>query len=77
MLTDSSSNIEIRCIRHAAGSGDHHEAMTKIIVIDKKHYLIVELNDDSKEMFVEAVRSAIHSTSRSTVMSYLALFESL
>ncbi|HEX7031856.1 MAG TPA: ATP-binding protein [Nitrososphaera sp.] len=77
MVTDSTSNIEIRRIRHAATSGDPHEARTKILVIDKREYLIVELNDDSKETFVEAVQSAIHSTTRSTVMSYLTLFDSL
>lgn len=77
MLTDSSSNIEIRRIRYAAKSGDPHEARTKILVIDKREYMIVKLNDDSKETFVEAVRSAIHSTTRSTVRSYLTLFDSL
>jgi signal transduction histidine kinase len=35
------------------------------------------LNDDSKETFVEAVRVAIHSKTRSTVRSYLTLFDSL
>ncbi|MEW6605175.1 MAG: ATP-binding protein [Thermoproteota archaeon] len=76
MLTDSSSNIEIRRIRHTATS-DPREARTKILVIDKREYLIVELNDDSKETFVEAVRLAIHSMTRSTVKSYLTLFDSL
>jgi len=77
MLTDSSSNIGIRRIKHAATSGGPHEARTKILVIDQREYLIVELNDDSKETFVEAVRSAIHSTTRSTVRSYLTLFDNL
>lgn len=77
MLTNSSPNIEVRRIRHAATSGDPHEARTKILVIDQREYLIVELSDDSKETFVEAVRSAIHSTTRSTVRSYLTLFDNL
>lgn len=76
MLRDSSSNIDIRRIRHAAVE-DPHEPRTKILVVDRKEYLILELNDDSKETFVEAVRLAIRSATKSTVKSYLTLFGSL
>lgn len=75
MLIDSSSNIDIRRIRHP--TIDPHEPRTKILVVDKKEYLLLELNDDSKETFVEAVRLAIHSSTKSTVKSYLTLFGSL
>jgi nitrogen-specific signal transduction histidine kinase len=53
------------------------QARTKILIVDCKQYLIVELKDDTKDTFVEAVGSAIFSNSRSTVLSYIDIFESL
>jgi signal transduction histidine kinase len=70
-------NIAIRQIRRRPSPHASTEARTKILVIDRKTYLIVELGDDSKETFVDAVRSAIRSNSSSTVMSYVTMFESL
>jgi len=70
-------NIEIRMARYRQSPHASAEARTKILVIDRKLYLMVELKDDSKETFLEAVRSGIQSNSRSTVMSYVTLFESL
>jgi two-component system sensor histidine kinase VicK len=70
-------DIQLRRMRHKADSQGSHEARTKILIVDKKEYLIVELKDDSKETFVEAVRLAIYSSTESTVKSYLTLVESL
>jgi two-component system sensor histidine kinase VicK len=53
------------------------EARSKILVVDRRYYLLVELKDDSKEGFVQAVGSAIFSNSRSTVLSYITMFDSL
>jgi two-component system, OmpR family, sensor histidine kinase VicK len=53
------------------------EARSKILIIDRKEYLMVELKDNSKETFVEAVGSAIFSNSKSTVLSYVTMFDSL
>jgi len=53
------------------------EARTKILIVDKKEYLVMELKDDSKDTFIEAVGSAIFSNSESTVLSYLTMFDSL
>jgi K+-sensing histidine kinase KdpD len=53
------------------------EARTKILIVDKKEYLVMELKDDSKDTFIEAIGSAIFSNSRSTVLSYLTMFDSL
>jgi two-component system sensor histidine kinase VicK len=72
-----SSTIELRSIRHRSAAEASHEARTKILVIDRKKYLVVELKDDSKETFVDAVRLAIYSTTQSTVNSYITLFENL
>ena len=68
--------IELRRIRHKS-EAKSSEARTKILVVDKKEYLVVELKDDSKETFVDAVRLAIYSATDATVKSYLTLFESL
>ena len=70
-------NIEVRRIKHKAKSGTSGELRTKILIVDNKEYLVVELKDDSKETFVEAVRLAIYSTTQSTVNAYLMLFENL
>jgi len=70
---DSNNRFEIRKVRTAYQA----EARTKILIVDSKTYLMVELKDDSKETFAEAVGSAIFSNSRSTVLSYATLFQSL
>jgi two-component system, OmpR family, sensor histidine kinase VicK len=53
------------------------ESRSKILIIDRREYLMVELKDNSKETFVEAVGSAIFSNSNSTVLSYVTMFDSL
>ena len=53
------------------------EARSKILVIDRREYLMVELKDNSKETFIEAVGSAIFSNSKPTVLSYVTMFDSL
>jgi two-component system sensor histidine kinase VicK len=71
------NSMEIRRIRYNSKAETSEEARTKILVVDRKTYLMVELKDDSKETFVDAVRLAIYSTTQSTVKSYITLFESL
>jgi two-component system sensor histidine kinase VicK len=53
------------------------EARSKILIVDRREYLMVELKEDSKETFVEAVGSAILSNSKATVLSYITMFDSL
>ncbi|MDQ3968891.1 MAG: ATP-binding protein, partial [Thermoproteota archaeon] len=53
------------------------EAKSKILIVDNRTYLMVELKDNTKETFVEAVGSAIISNSKSTVLSYITMFDSL
>jgi two-component system sensor histidine kinase VicK len=67
------SGFEIRKIKTATTS----EARSKILIVDNKTYLMVELKDNSKETFIEAVGSAIISNSKSTVLSYITMFDSL
>lgn len=53
------------------------EVRSKILIVDRREYLMIELKDNSKETFVEAVGSAIFSNSKSTILSYVTMFDSL
>lgn len=48
-----------------------------ILLVDKKYSLVVELKDDSKYTFEEAIGLATYSNSTSTVLSYVSIFETL
>ena len=48
-----------------------------IVVIDRKHFLVMELKDDAKDSFAQAIGQSIHSTSKAGVLSYVAIFENL
>jgi two-component system, OmpR family, sensor histidine kinase VicK len=48
-----------------------------ILVIDRKESLVMELKDDTKDIFIEAIGLGIHSTSKASVLSYVAIFENL
>src|SRR3954451_4853886 len=48
-----------------------------ILVVDRKESLIIELKDDSKDTFIEAIGLSTHSTSNANVLSYVAIFENL
>jgi signal transduction histidine kinase len=65
--------FEIRKIKTAVTT----QARSKILIVDNSTYLMIELKDNSKESFVEAVGSAIISNSQSTVLSYITMFDSL
>ena len=65
--------FEIRKIK----TTDTTEARSKILIVDNSTYLMVELKDNTKETFVEAVGSAIISNSKSTILSYITVFDSL
>jgi signal transduction histidine kinase len=63
--------IEIRYIEKMA-----HTKAT-IIVADRKESLVMELKDDTKDTFIEAIGFSTHSTSKPNVLSYVAIFENL
>ncbi len=69
----SKKGFEVRKIKTTIPT----EARSKIVIIDRREYLMVELKDNSKETFIEAVGSAIFSNSNSTVLSYVTMFDSL
>jgi signal transduction histidine kinase len=66
-----SNKINIRLIENSM------QTKVSIVVIDKKHSLVVELKDDTKQTTEEAVGLATYSNSKPTVLSYSSIFESL
>jgi two-component system, OmpR family, sensor histidine kinase VicK len=48
-----------------------------ILVVDRTYSLVIELKDDTKEISEEAIGLAAYSNSKSTVLSYVSIFESL
>jgi hypothetical protein len=48
----------------------------KVVIVDKKFSLAVELKDHSKPVIADAVGTSTASTSRSSVLSSVSMFES-
>ena len=64
-------NVEIRCIE------SFFDTKINILVVDKKYSLLVELKDITKQKFIDAVGSAVYSTSNPKVMSLVTIFNTL
>ncbi|MGB8087486.1 MAG: hypothetical protein WCF07_14460, partial [Nitrososphaeraceae archaeon] len=69
-LERESTNIQIRAIQPSS-----HFNIT-ILIVDKKVSLAIELKDDSKSIVQDAIGVSIYSSSKSTVLSYVSMFES-
>jgi len=68
---NQNKNIEVRHIESP------FDAQINVLVVDRKYSLIVELKNDTKQKFTEAVGSAIYSTSKPKVVSFVTIFETL
>ena len=55
----------------------HLQTKVTLLLIDKRYSLTVELRDDTKEVSYDAIGLATYSNSKSTVLSYVSIFESL
>lgn len=66
-----SNKIEIRFIESQL------QTTISILIVDKKYSLAVELKDDTKDTSIEAIGLATYSNSKSTVLSYVSMFETL
>src|SRR5205085_4309258 len=64
-------NIGIRYIEQMS------ETNATILVVDRKASLVMEIRDDTKETFVEAVGLSTYSNSKAGVLSYVAIFDNL
>ena len=70
--SDNDSNkVQIRSIQTLTETG------STILIIDKKVSLVMELKDDSKEKFHEAIGISTYSNSKAGVLSYVSIFENL
>jgi two-component system, OmpR family, sensor histidine kinase VicK len=67
----NNSNISTRFI-------DQEESgKATILIVDNKVSLVMELRDDSKKTFQEAIGLSTYSNSKAGVLSYVSMFESL
>jgi len=53
------------------------ETNATILVVDRKASLVMEIRDDTKEAFVEAIGLSTYSNSKAGVLSYVAIFDNL
>ena len=53
------------------------ETNATILVVDRKVSLVMEIRDDTKEAFVEAIGLSTYSNSKAGVLSYVAIFDNL
>jgi signal transduction histidine kinase len=51
--------------------------MAAILVVDRKVSLVMEIRDDSKTNFDEAIGLSTYSNSKAGVLSYVGIFERL
>jgi two-component system, OmpR family, sensor histidine kinase VicK len=65
------NGIQIRNIESAM------QTRMTILVVDRTYSLVVELKDDTKDNLEEAIGLATYSNSKSTVLSYVSIFDTL
>src|SRR5919106_236221 len=68
---NNSNNISTRFIDHEEGG------KATILIVDNIVSFVMELKDDSKETFHEAIGLSTYSNSKAGVLSYVSMFESL
>ena len=68
-------NIDIRYVEQTGTNTAENK--TTILIVDRKVSLVIELKDDYKEVFEEAIGFSIYSNSQTAVSSYVAIFNNL
>jgi hypothetical protein len=71
-LKKALSGLDIRALNESTESN-----RIIIVLADRKESLIVEIKDNTKDNVYEAAGLSIYSNSKSIVLSYLAIFETL
>jgi len=66
------NNIDIRYIEQTI-----LDTQATILIVDQKVSLVMEIRDDSKRTFDEAIGLSTYSTSKAGVLSYVSIFENL
>ena len=67
----SNIDIEIKYIEKMS------QTKATILVVDSKQSMVIELKDDTKDSFTQAIGLYTYSTSKASVLSYVAIFENL
>ena len=70
-LREQQNNIDVRYIEETSGT------QATFLAIDRKASLVMEIRDDSKTTFDEAIGLSTYSNSKAGVLSYIAIFENL
>ncbi|MDN5868373.1 MAG: hypothetical protein L0H55_13385 [Candidatus Nitrosocosmicus sp.] len=68
---NDSKKVQIRSIQTLTETG------STILIVNKKVSRVMELKDDFKEKFHEAIGISIYSNSKAGVLSYVSIFENL
>lgn len=71
LLTSKSFDMEFRVIENFL------ETKSTILIVDKRVSLVMELKDDSKDTFYDAIGLSTYSNSKAGVLSYVLFFENL
>ena len=66
-----SDSLDVRYLQQLS------DTKATILIADRKVSLVIELRDDSKSTFYEAIGLSIYSTSKPGVLSYVSIFENL
>jgi signal transduction histidine kinase len=69
LVSLSHPQIQVRDIETSSGP------KSTVLIVDRKESLITEVKEDSKETFSDAIGLSTYSNSRSTVLSYVSIFE--
>lgn len=70
LTNQENKNIDIRYIETISGRAT-------VLVVDKRISLVMELKDDSKDNFFDAIGLSTYSNSKGSVLSHVAMFENL
>src|SRR4029079_17050780 len=70
LIKDEIKEIGIRFIETVSGRAT-------VLIVDKRISLVMELKDDSKDKFSDAVGLSTYSNSKAGVLSHIAMFENL
>ncbi len=71
IVSNSDGDIKVRYIEQMSYT------KSSIVIVDRKESLVMELKDDTKDSFTQAIGLSTHSTSKASVLSYVAIFENL
>jgi two-component system sensor histidine kinase VicK len=71
IVSNSDGDLKVRYIEQMSYT------KSSIVIVDRKESLVMELKDDTKDSFNQAIGLSTHSTSKASVLSYVAIFENL